>query len=377
MRIGFATRDWSNTYRDERGVPEIGGAGWYRTAMPAEKLAARGHETTLGTLARNERSGRLCVKLWESEGEQAFVDGLDVLVMQRWMLDTLTAEVRRAVADGQTIVNDVDDWFWGLDPDNSAFRATHPKVNPHVNVEHYRKILASSSAITVSTPFLEEKMRDMFPEVPVHLVRNGIDLERWICRADDDAGRTPTVGWIGALPWRSRDLETLRGIVPPFMRAHGLPWFHGGHLETQTWGTAAEAIGLPEDWPGDTAPMLPIGAYPRLFQRLDVCLVPMSDKPFNHAKSAIKGMECAAAGVPFVASSTPEYEWLRTEHGIGRTAKNGKMWRRHLEELLDPEAREADRLRNRAAVERLDARETIVALEEALFSARGAVQSPA
>jgi hypothetical protein len=58
----------------------------------------------------------------------------------------------------------------------------------------------------------------------------------------------------------------------------------------------------------------------------------LNDIPFNHAKSFIKGLEYAAAGIPFVSSFSPEYEYL-AEHGVGRVAKTQDEWVYHLDEL--------------------------------------------
>ena len=48
--------------------------------------------------------------------------------------------------------------------------------------------------------------------------------------------------------------------------------------------------------------------------------------------------QCEAAGVPFVASPSPEYEWLQAEHGIGQIARSPKQWLRMLDHLGEPEA---------------------------------------
>ena len=51
--------------------------------------------------------------------------------------------------------------------------------------------------------------------------------------------------------------------------------------------------------------------------------------------SAIKGMEYAASGVPFVARDIDEYAWF----GAGLLARRPREWRDALTSLLDPAAR--------------------------------------
>lgn len=117
-----------------------------------------------------------------------------------------------------------------------------------------------------------------------------------------------------------------------------------------------EALGLGgQQYIGD--PMEPIDRYPQLVRHIDVGVVPLNLIPFNRAKSAIKGMEYAASGVPFVASPSDEYRWLREEYGIGRLALNADIWRAELSTLIeDAQVRVDESRKNRAAVEALDIR---------------------
>lgn len=80
--------------------------------------------------------------------------------------------------------------------------------------------------------------------------------------------------------------------------------------------------------------MQPISEYSYLFPHIDIGLVPLTDIPFNHAKSTIKGLEYAAANVPFVAQSLPEYQRL-ADMGVGRVATTPEDWRREVGALLD------------------------------------------
>lgn len=82
-----------------------------------------------------------------------------------------------------------------------------------------------------------------------------------------------------------------------------------------------------------------------MFERIDIGIVPLNDIPFNHAKSYIKGLEYAAAGVPFVASAAPEYVFL-AENGVGRVARSPEEWESHISELADPKVRKQEAMKN-------------------------------
>ena len=101
--------------------------------------------------------------------------------------------------------------------------------------------------------------------------------------------------------------------------------------------------------------MYPPRHYCQLSFQFDIGIAPLNDIPFNHAKSWIKAIEYAAAGVPFVATDISEYRRLYDEYGIGRLATTDEEWVGHITELLDPNLRSRESKRQREIVkENLD-----------------------
>jgi glycosyltransferase involved in cell wall biosynthesis len=382
VRIGFATTDFSFGRRGPDGGPAFGGAGYYRCFLPAEACARAGHEVVWGGLISSNTTGQLGVQVLEKlswigpehpafpktytrpeaplwEGRHEF--DLDVIVMQRWMLQDTWQYVMRARGEGQVVVNDLDDWFWGLDERNVAWAASHPRLNPTSNRDHYLLTCLASDVITVSTPYLADQLHGLLkdlqagrpPEIVV--LRNMIDLERWRPRPIENEDLT--YGWVGAIPWRSGDVETLKPWLGKFLTAHPEVGFHhGGHMDGENLASFATLAGLPEDrvhkqW------MQPTYERMKLYYPIDVGLVPLNDLPFNAAKSAIKGMEYLAAGSPYIAADTPEYRWA-AEQGMGHLvrARVGKDWTAALGRMLDPGFREAERKRGMEALKAHDAR---------------------
>lgn len=337
MKIGFASADWSRSVFDANGHPVWGGSGWARLGQYVPLLP---HDVTVGVLC--SRRDEFGVRDWN--GDYHF--GFDIILMQRVMFGSIVGKVGRAVANGQVIVNDVDDWYWGMSPANHAYAATNPKFNPEENINHYRKILNESSAIIASTPYLAGRLGDIIaPNIEV--INNYIDLARFSPKPHMPMDR-PIVGWVGSTSHRSNDLETLRGMgsqILDFGRLH-----HSGHLQGAR--TFAEAIGVNEAMVS-TLPMASPADYPSLLV-MDIGVVPLTDIPFNHAKSYIKGLEYAAAGIPFVASAVGEYIRLESEYGIGRTAKKPVKWLKHLRELTDYETRTLEAKKNREALTQFD-----------------------
>lgn len=333
--------DWSQTRFGDDDGPQPGGAGWYRCALPAKYLALSGVKVThVPWLAAHRQTGEIYPMGWDGEYDTS---GYEVVVLQRWMQDEAPDVVRRARAYGQVVLSDMDDWFFGLSPSNAAFGATHPKTNPEHNLNHFRAVLAASDAIICSTPFLVQRLAHLAPTI---LVRNAIDLERW--KANTIVNEVPTVGWVGATGWRSGDLETLKGVLGPYLRRHGFLFTHHGHRDDLP--VAADLLGIDEDLRAPSRTMVPISEYPSLFSGIDISIVPLRDTPFNESKSAIKAMESAGSSIAYVAQASTENVWFDPQSA----ARRPKDWIRRLEQLADPEYRHAEAVRLRARVESLD-----------------------
>jgi glycosyltransferase involved in cell wall biosynthesis len=259
-------------------------------------------------------------------GDKA-VHGWDIIVFKLLMQREVLEAMPIAKAMGQKIVVDVDDWFDGLAETNRAHQTTDPQNNPNNNREIYAQIIMQADAVITSTPFLFDyyaaKRNNVF------LVRNGIDIERWKPRIPRLNHRIK-LGWVGATPWRSGDLETLSPFIGNYLTSRKIGFHHSGHTENGA-PRANRQLGIPDNI-SKTSPLVPIMSYPRLFEPIDIGIVPLSNIQFNHAKSYIKGLEYAAAGVPFVSPYSPEYKIL-ADQGIGRIAYTDEDWVYHLDEL--------------------------------------------
>jgi len=328
--VCFLTFDWAKL--EPPLVPN--GCAWYRCVLPAEELKKHGWFVGVGLPAwtSDQRFGLL------TEPTQA-LSGWDVLVFKLVMHQSVADAIPIAQANGQKIVVDIDDFHEGLSASNQAFKATDPTANPVSNREHYFRIIDQADALITATPFLHDYYQAQGKRV--YLIRNGIDLDRWTPRKDF-AGRMPTIGWVGATPWRSNDLEQMHPFLNDFMSQHHLNFHHAGHINGAP--RAADQMGLTVK--NTREPMRLIHDYPRMFRKIDIGLVPLSNVDFNRAKSFQKGLEYAAAGIPFIASPAPEYEYLE-QCGIGRVARTPEEWERILEAFLDPRARALEVERNR------------------------------
>lgn len=324
FKVGFASTDWSRV--EESTVPN--GCTWYRCMLPAQQLNIANIHATVGLLESNKQ-GEFTIR--RTNGTLSTKN--DIIVMKVIMLKKVLENFDKARKCGQKIVVDVDDLFDGLHPTNFAYDSTDPKRWPENNRDIYMQIIEQSDALIVSTQFLYDHYKAKHPGKPIFMVRNAIDIDRY--KPKKMKRRAPIIGWLGAVPWRSEDLEQLKGFFGSYISSRQVRFHHAGHLP---WAAGAHLRLKVEPRFVSVSPMVPLYELPTVYSNFDIGIVPLNDIPFNRAKSCIKGLEYAAGGVPFVASALPEYEIL-AKGGVGRVAKTESEWMKNLDDLLDYQTR--------------------------------------
>jgi len=321
-------------FHQSDGKIEPNGCAWYRLILPSRELQGLGWETGVGMPRVHPEMG---IGIAHEDGMYA---GWDVSVLKLLMHESIPQLIPVMQAKGERVIVDIDDFHFALDEENVAYHATNPHANRESNRAYYEIVIRQADTVTVSTAFLAEfygrRCRD------VRIIRNGLDVERFSMVEHPES---PTVGWVGATWWRSGDIEVLSEWLPGFVSDYGVKVHHAGHIPNEPRNFAVRA-GLRRV---STRLMCTIKDYPSMLD-FHIGLVPLARKPFNEAKSNLKGLEYAAAGIPFIATPTEEYRLLH-ESGIGRLAETPDEWRDHAIELLDPEVRKAEAERQRRIVE--------------------------
>lgn len=235
---------------------------------------------------------------------------------------------------GRGLVVDLDDDI--LDPPlgNPAYWGTNPRNAKARDAGIDRSLLPAlldrADVVTVATPALQAKYLEFAPDVRV--LRNRLDWEMFtdVEPAYERERERVRVGWYGTLAWRKSDLDVLRGVIAPWLEQNP-------HVDFAVIGPKPEDthdyLGVPAgqrmSFPGwrDLKDLVPV------LGEIDVGVVPLHESFFNECKSALKGMEFNAAGVPVIASPTGEYErWL--DGGVGGfTARTPAEWRGYLDLL--------------------------------------------
>lgn len=319
MKVGIASGDWMHPHKTGETEPYWGGSGWARLGQYTTLLP---FDITVGVLTW-VRDHFYIVDTDET------MHDVDIVYIQRLMHSGLTDHILQARAYGQKIINDMDDWYWGLSPSNQAYYVNHPSHNPKENTNHYKSILSNSDLVTVSTPYLCDRLSS-FVRCPMVIVPNYVDTARFTPYEHHDVS-TPTVGWVGSTGHRSNDIETVAGWLRPMAERGEVHLYHGGdHPNNPSFASKLKV----DPSLVRTKPMTKAEDYPTLMD-MDIGIVPLSNIPFNQAKSDIKGLEYAASGIPFVAQATGSYTDLRASLGIGLVGSKPYDWIRHIKHLFD------------------------------------------
>lgn len=340
MKVGIATGDWVEGAVLENGDQILGGSGWIRLGqyLPHTEL-----DPVIGELTWSPEWEIFGVRSWDKV--EHF--DCDIIIMQRWMHHTIPERIKMAQSYGQIILNDIDDWYWGLNESNLAFVESHPKVKPDENINHYRKTLIKSDGVITSTKYLADKLSSFVPAKNIHLLDNHVEIDKFTPRVHTES-ELPVIGWVGSTAHRDRDLAILKSAYR--MTGDKFGYHHSGHIG---WHPHFyDEVGMGKD---DVTILVPVPPHKlgELYV-FDIGVVPLNITPFNQAKSWIKGLEYAAAGIPFVASPSDEYKRLQSEYGVGRLAKNPNAWKKHLNALRDPDVRNEEAAANLEAIQPLD-----------------------
>lgn len=333
MKIGWITDDFAKIPGGE--MP--GGCAFYRCYLPlfASRLP--------GTMGRPAWTGERGFGVKDGHMKAQF--GFDTVVTKLLMARWVPAQMQIAQSLGQRVIVDVDDLYDEIHDSNQAKGWSDPEVNKVQNRAIYDQSIMLADTVTVTTPYLlNHYVAKGHPDV--RMIRNGVLPTQFDPRHVRNT--RPVIGWVGMINYRSNDLEELRSWLPDFLEEHDLRFHHSGVLHDAT-ESIADLIGF-DPARLTTSPAVPFHRYKDLFT-FDIGIVPLSDIPFNHAKSALKGLEYASAGIPFVAQGLPEYQRI-AEEGVGRVAVTPGDWRREMTALLDYKTRKREAACNLSEVYR-------------------------
>lgn len=333
-----------------------GGCGFYRMRAPAAEASRLGVDITvtsgIDVNASQDSDGFVTV-------HELFTDA-DLIISQRPLDNSMGAVLKQARRQGIATIVEIDDDFSSVHRDNVAHSAMNLKSSGNQFVEDACR---DADHVTVSTPQLLKYARHGRATV----LRNNVPDSIFNVTDEKSSNPYPRIGWTGSTQTHPNDLQETKGALSGVLKSSGLPFNVVGDGK---W--VARNLSLDRSTEVYNTGWVDLKDYYQHVKTfIDIGIVPLEMSPFNQAKSALKGLEYAALGIPFVASQTREYERLEA-YGIGKTAKTPGEWRKHLQRMIDRPA-ETERIgkeyRDRIEAEftyRVNAPQWIEAWEKAI-----------
>lgn len=311
---------------------DTGACGFYRVRAPSEELRLLGVdvEVTDGLYAdaSSDRDGMVKVNEIQTDA--------DLIIFQRPLDNAMTAAIQQAKRQGIATIVELDDDFDSVHEHNVAHRAM---TGSAATGSHWvAEAAKAADLVTVSTPQLTKYARHGRSEI----LRNCVPQSIFETPVEKSEQEWPRMGWAGTVQTHPNDLQQTKRAVGTVLKNNGLPFNVIGDGEY-----VASFLGLEDGTEVYATGWTPLELYYQYVAKfIDIGIVPLELSPFNQAKSALKGLEYAALGIPFVASPTREYERLEA-YGVGKTAKTPGEWRKHLQRMIDRPA-ETERIAKEA-----------------------------
>lgn len=250
------------------------------------------------------------------------IGSADTVILNRPLDPGIAEQVRLWREEGRTVVVDMDDDFDAVVPEH--------RIHGRYTTEHLHKACQAASVVTCSTPALVQRygyghgvvLRNRIPESYLSVTRR--------TRTEENGVAGTWVGWYGSLGSHPNDPAVAgRGVGDALNDVDGAEFVFVGPEKD---GPALRKIfGL--DREVRTLGFYSLNSLGQVLAEFDVGIVPLEITPFNAAKSYLKGLEFAAAGVPVVASPTPEYVRGATV-GAWVCAAAPSDWRGWLDHLI-------------------------------------------
>lgn len=307
---------------------DSGGCEFYRIKEPARVAAQLGVDIRVAQSIEVNASQN-------SEGlttVHEILEDVDVIVMQRPLDNAFTSLIHQAKRQGITTVVEMDDDYETISTANIA----HPEVNGKFNMgpKWLRAAAESADHVTVSTPALLKYA----PHKRASVLRNCVPASLFDMPASYSLHKDidPVLGWTGSVGTHPYDLQATGRSIGQILEQNSLDFYVVGD------GASVERNLDIRTGRVQITGWVDIDEYHKYLTGMTVGIVPLEMSAFNHAKSALKGLEMAALGIPFVATPTQEYARLEA-YGVGKTARNPGEWRKHLQRWIDrPEERRRD-----------------------------------
>jgi hypothetical protein len=328
--------------------------GHHRVVWPADAIDPDG--TRIRHISPNEEEGIITAHTINGRvaGVRNIPSDITAILIQRPTSIPLGQSIPYLRAEGIRIIIDVDDDLELLSPRHPSWQLLHNL--PGHSAKILRQACKHADVVVCSTPQIKDNLAPKNGLV----VRNRLPASHFDAEPDTEFMEMnpytyePHVAWpvsIGTHPDDGQEVGNSLARLGKPVRVVGPAHPRGKSV-----------LGVEPTFDGEVQ-------FSNWISRLSTIhtgIAPLNSSPFSWAKSALKPLELAVAGVPHVRSRTPEFELL----GAGLPAEGKREWLGQLKRLVSDEVlrkEEAARNYEIAQANRYDAAEIKAEWEEAWF----------
>jgi SAM-dependent methyltransferase len=348
------TLNWDAALQDRSilrcwmGFTQAPGTVYYRMSGYADKMQKLGAQVHYNPYNELERDspGEWGTKIFYLANEKRFTNmhivnqlesllkAADMSIFQltsnRSVLLLLTT-ARKGVIK-KPMWTELDDWFFDLPSYNIASSPYQP--NSELESIAYDQMKLSDGFIC-STDYLKEKILTLFPNKPVHVIKNSLDFDIWdkVEKVTTDHDKNPDlirIGYTGC-DNHSGDMEIVKKPLLalleefPNLEVMALPRnyvsFEGiNHPRILEWNS----------WVG-------MSQYPQVVStwEMDIGIAPLRDNELNRCKSNLRWLEYSALKIPTVTSRITPFQNSIENNKTGLVVGNSaKEWYEALRSLI-------------------------------------------
>lgn len=248
----------------------------------------------------------------------------DYIVIQKVMFPEWVIPFLRALFKNKTSYFDVDDLIY--EPQKGE-NWSEDKVRRMK--ERFRKNLELYTGVITSTDFIKNELHRSFPDIDiaVHVIHDPVDTAIFSPRHRGNAYARPVIGWIGTpanTHYLLKPLESLERLYNNGVKfTLFLSGADNGLIQRQNYGFPV----VFEEWRLENEP--------RLYDVIDIGLMPLSDDTWSRAKGGYKLLHYMAMGKIAVASAVGLNTSIIENRENGFLVYNDDEWYAVLSSLVE------------------------------------------
>lgn len=324
-------------YNPNNPMP-LSGVEYHRQYMPFQYMSHT-HDFTFKYAGSMSHQDGTPIDL--SEFDLYTVVRKDVKVVNNMWEDA--HNITKAKEYGLPVVIDFDD-LWRLDSTHALYKYYKDNKVAELSLSWIER----ADAVTCTTERLASHIRKHHSNVTIlpNCIHPLLEQFSWN-QADLEPRAVPNIGWIGS----AHHVNDIAILYEYFRKYWNSPlsksssMVMGGYVEGQLPHKQMASImsggGLN---PLQVLGVMQVDNYAKMYQHIDIAIVPLADNEFNRCKSELKLIEAGHFGIPVIASDVYPYNTV-IEHGVdGFLIKNAKdchkQWLKYTTELVnDPSLR--------------------------------------